>query len=436
MEGHAQSIEDSLIDSLSFKLKPGASYVTDRKFVTYQPVGGDQYTCKGVKVIKLQITGDYDWLDPSTVKIFFDIQNTTALTETSDLLPLLNGPCVFFRRLRVICGGVITEDIDNYARIHEMFHMMRPTERRLNDFIEGFGTHENVDINHSDIDYPSHLEKGETQTVAFTPLAGILRQEKYLPVKFCPIQIELELVGSADDAVQGANSTLGKSSDFLISNVQLKCDLVRLDNTLDNEYTNYLLHGKQLPIHFTAISSSSQIITSMQSNINVQRNLTRIKSIYVSLYESDEPGSQRAPSRNECNYFWHPMGSIKYSHDKELEIHVQIDGKLYPEYPIRSLAEAFYQLRKSFGIHTGNASTNHVQRYYRAGKFVAGIDMEKVLGSSFTGYNNKSGGVITIKLKGANASIDLDATKTYKVFPTLIYDSILNLTVGGCTVME
>ena len=31
MESHAQSVEDDLIDSLSFKLRPGASYVTDRK---------------------------------------------------------------------------------------------------------------------------------------------------------------------------------------------------------------------------------------------------------------------------------------------------------------------------------------------------------------------------------------------------------------------
>ena len=37
MESHAQSVEDHLIDSLSFKLKPGASYVTDRRSVTFFP---------------------------------------------------------------------------------------------------------------------------------------------------------------------------------------------------------------------------------------------------------------------------------------------------------------------------------------------------------------------------------------------------------------
>ena len=39
MESHAQSVEDNLIDSLSFKLRPGASYVTDRRSVSFFHTG-------------------------------------------------------------------------------------------------------------------------------------------------------------------------------------------------------------------------------------------------------------------------------------------------------------------------------------------------------------------------------------------------------------
>ena len=35
MEAHAQSAEANLIDSLSFQLRPGASYVTDRHSVMF-----------------------------------------------------------------------------------------------------------------------------------------------------------------------------------------------------------------------------------------------------------------------------------------------------------------------------------------------------------------------------------------------------------------
>ena len=128
MEAHAQSVEDNLIDSLSFKLRAGASYVTDRRSVTYFPLGGNQHTSNGVRVMKSGLNGD-QWLDPSTVKLFYTIQNTTNKTEKSELVPLVVGPWVFFRRMRVICGGQIIEDIDNYNRTHEMIHMMKPTEK-------------------------------------------------------------------------------------------------------------------------------------------------------------------------------------------------------------------------------------------------------------------------------------------------------------------
>ena len=44
MEHHAQSIDDALIGGLSYKLKPGASYVTNRRSVSYFASGGNTYS--------------------------------------------------------------------------------------------------------------------------------------------------------------------------------------------------------------------------------------------------------------------------------------------------------------------------------------------------------------------------------------------------------
>ena len=74
MEGVANSIEDKLIDGLSFKHKPGASYITDRKSVTFHPSGSNFYSTNGTKLIKIMLTGD-NWLDPSTLRIMFDVAN-------------------------------------------------------------------------------------------------------------------------------------------------------------------------------------------------------------------------------------------------------------------------------------------------------------------------------------------------------------------------
>ena len=67
MESHAQSVEDYLIEGLSFKLAPGASYITNRRSVSFFPQGGNAYSSNGVKVARIALTGD-GWLDPSTVR--------------------------------------------------------------------------------------------------------------------------------------------------------------------------------------------------------------------------------------------------------------------------------------------------------------------------------------------------------------------------------
>ena len=52
MEHHAQSVDDALIGGLSYKLKAGASYVTNRRSVSYFAQGGHQYSSNGAKVMK------------------------------------------------------------------------------------------------------------------------------------------------------------------------------------------------------------------------------------------------------------------------------------------------------------------------------------------------------------------------------------------------
>ena len=72
MEHHAQSVDDALIGGLSYKLKAGASYVTNRRQCHYFASGGNTYSPTGVKVMKFNLTGD-QWLDPSTFRVAFHL---------------------------------------------------------------------------------------------------------------------------------------------------------------------------------------------------------------------------------------------------------------------------------------------------------------------------------------------------------------------------
>ena len=136
VESAANSTEDYLIDGLSFKLKPGASYINERKSVTFHPQGSNIYSATGTKLIKLLLTGD-NWLDPSTFRVFFDLVNTDPY-PTCELRPI-SGPYSFFKRMRVLCNGQIVEDIDDFNRVSEMFSMLTSSSSRENVSSEGFG---------------------------------------------------------------------------------------------------------------------------------------------------------------------------------------------------------------------------------------------------------------------------------------------------------
>ena len=74
MESHIQSVEDSLIDGLSFRLPNSANFITNRRSVSYTPSGGNEFTPTGVRHIKFPLAGT-DWLDPSTIRIQFRLRN-------------------------------------------------------------------------------------------------------------------------------------------------------------------------------------------------------------------------------------------------------------------------------------------------------------------------------------------------------------------------
>ena len=78
VEAMANSVEYYLIDGLSFTLSPGASYVTNRRNVTWYTSGSQIYVSgQGARVIRPQMNGD-GWVDPSTVRLVYTLINTAT----------------------------------------------------------------------------------------------------------------------------------------------------------------------------------------------------------------------------------------------------------------------------------------------------------------------------------------------------------------------
>ena len=89
---------------------------------------------QGSRVVRQQIHSDGAWLDPSTVRL--TLKNNGA---AGTVLRPIGGPWSFFKRARLLAGGTLIEDIDYYARVHEMKEILSASDSRLNEEVEGFG---------------------------------------------------------------------------------------------------------------------------------------------------------------------------------------------------------------------------------------------------------------------------------------------------------
>ena len=214
MESHAQSVGDVLSESLSFKLRPGASYVIDRKSSTFHPSGGNDYSSAGIRVMKFNLNSE-GWCDPSTLKVFMEIHNTSTTTG-SVLQPLSANPNMWFRRLRILVNGALAEDIDNYNRVCHMMDLFQSSDKRINGGVEVFGHSTTAtNFNFNSIGSPGSIGPGGSAIVGFSLCTGLFSQDKFLPLKHAPIVIELELVGNPGDCLNtGTTATVANSTSW------------------------------------------------------------------------------------------------------------------------------------------------------------------------------------------------------------------------------
>lgn len=379
----------------------------------------------------------------------FDLVN-----DGDNILRAVSGPWSFFRRVRLLVGSQIVEDIDYYNRVHEMMEILTASDSRANEDVEGFGNRWDL---HEPISYYSDISGiepynfapgGNRQTVLFKPLCGLFNQNKFLPLTYMQsITLEMELIDNQLDPIVSNISPFSSennSTSWHIENVQAKCDVVSLDTGLQNSYDEIVLSSKEIPIHYNTFSSQFQTISGQDEPfVNVSRAATRLKSVFISFDKNFTNDERISPIRKSWNDFYSPASISQYikyipNARHEFELQLQIGNKLFPEYPIRSHAEAYYQLRKTLGVQSSKVhSFDITPRQYRDNRLIIGIDTEKTLGASFTGLNTRSGDLMTVKFKYKNkidsGGRDRSADRIHILLHT---DNILQINASGCSVFD
>lgn len=467
MEVIASASDDFLVDPLNFEVPKTATYIQNRRSVSFFPQTGNKYhATTGATLISFYLTGQ-EWLDPSTFRIMFDLVNEEAAGQVPDkLLYPIGGPWAFFNRLKISSGSETIEDISDYARCHELFQILSSSDSRANDFAEGFCNYWDDRSTRSHDVNRTHLvgiPGGKSMTVAFFPLLGLLRQKNFIPLKYVPLKIELSLIGSTSEPIitmvtaddepdpfpitdfNFYKETL--SVNWSIQNPQIKCDLITLDGGYENTYDRKIANGTPIQINYNTLYSQIQTVTGLnEMSVIVSRSASRLKSVFVSFIKNTGgPGRSAHNAMKSWNDFFSPAYPDnssttsklnKFNPDGEFEFYMQIGSKLYPEHRMRSHSESMSQLKKCVGhAYSPFYSVDISGMEYRTSKFIIGVDTEKMSGVPWTGLNTRGGDLATIffKLVGSNPATE---RKPDRMQVVLNVDLIMQVHEFGITVLN
>ena len=404
---------DRLVDGLHFGGRNTASYIIERRGTTFHPSSASSFKPSGVRLIRFNLADHSGWLIGDTVRLVFQLTN---LHVSNALTPISDSPASMFRRMRLIANGsAIVEDIEEYGRVHQLWSMLLPSQRRYNDMAESWGGASSVVGTLDSPVTPDPIPANKTRTVVVHLASSLLAQGKYLPLNMIPLTLELEL-GDADDCFVGTGNT------WEISRPRLLADTCLVDQTLQNSYSQHLLQGLSLPIFHkgmysvkTAIPTGATLFT-----FPIARGFTRLSAIYCTLYKDGK----------WINQYYSPMAGLANTSDLDTtEYNITLGSERFPSFNVDSHQEAFYRLRLTQLTHQGTDSFSISPEGYRTDQFVIGQSMEKCPGeASHTGVNTRSGSQLSLSFRGL-----ADATMLHVI---LLYDQTINISNAGCEVLD
>ena len=411
LETHISGAEDRLLDSLHFGGKNSASYIIDRRQVTFAPSSASSWKPTGVRLCRFNLADQSGWLDGKTVRLFFTLTN---LSGASTLNPSCDSPASMFRRVRIIANGsTVIEDIEDYGRLFEMFSYLLPANRRMGNVGESWGGATAVPT-FGNIAPVANILASASRQVGCSFISPFLNQGKYLPLHMMPITIELELA-DADAAFSGTPS-------WEITRPRLVGDVCQLDQALANSYAQHLLQGKSLPFYCDGLYSIRTTITSSgRFSFPIARGFTRLTAIYLTLW--NDAGSW-------VTNLYHPTEGAANNNTTldDFSWNITIGADKYPIFDCESTQESYYRLRLCEQTHGGRDSFGITPSEYISNTFIVGQSLEKASGSAHTGLNTRSGSQLTVNLKNLN-----NATTLHVV---LKFEQIVNLSAAGTQVLD
>lgn len=429
---------------------PTQSTKIQKQTVKLPPKNGSTFTAGNIMRIEFPADG---YLNALNSFLQFDLRTTYTGTATTGAKLGRQGAHSAIKRLRILYGSLVLEDIQEYATLVRIF-----TELGVQrDYLNTFGTV-------LDGMYDSHPDGAQltgyaivgtpvvrTQQYCLNLMSGLLTCKKLIPLKWMAAQLALEITFATDQETYITNPASNNAT-FQIQNVNFVAEMLEFDSTYDSAFYAGLTNGG-VPLKFATWNFHTFAISGSTISAQIHERSRSIKSGFAVIRQNT------VTSVTDSYLFFNSIGSSAVDmpatgtgYTSDISVNAQagdivteyqwrVGGKYYPAQPVNCVnggGEALCELLQtidSLGDYRVAGSVrfdNFAPTTGRGDRFIIGQEFENtdVSPDSIAGINGEEQSDInlTIKCNGA-ANLSTGGGKKLDVF--MLHDALLIIRDGN-----
>lgn len=422
----ASAGEAPILPQLDYNLIPTSSAVVDRKnFVVAYPQSASTISLTGGqgKECRIRLGGD-NHIDASSVRLMFTINNRST---TASLQPY-QGPWTCWGRVRLLSQGREIENIPLYGRHHELFGYQLQTfqDQWAESSVCGLGgswaSFSDTAITGSQ-PKTGKIEAGERAVCMHRLHLSLFSTAKILPVRFMPLEVELQL-GDADDWL--APAPLSRAFD--VSDIKIIYDELILDQSVTDSLYRSLIGNNVISLPCQTAYQFTAPVNGAATEVDVPclRAFSKLCSMYVTFSTNTRRSVDMIQPGNIPNGLGLYPAIDSGSPGWAPSIQVSIAGKNYPDpAPLASIPEQYYQLVKCLGYSPNIHRDDFISETY-----VLAFDFKRVPFDLGSAISTRSGDTMRISIK------NLVAGRITQVHVTMFAYTVVAVRESGCEVLN
>ena len=401
----AAAPDAGLLPGFDYSIVPSSTAVVDRKQgKCAYPTSASSLSQSGTRTCRIPIGSD-GFCDSSSVRLEFTINNLDSAKD----MKFWAGPWGAWGTVRLLSQGTEIERVDIYGRHHELFgFQLLPLQDQWTE-VAVCGLHGSWEAGMEQLQpKEGKIEKSERAIVMHKLHLSLFNSHKILPLRFCPLDLELTLAPTGywtDNVSTSSGTTLAYSTNYSISDIKIRYDEVVPDESIVNSFYSGLLANQIMSVPVLCAHQFTQAILSSQTSVDItaSRAFSKISSIWLT-FSGD--GDQLPSDLTQPNLASAPnmAGSIPKVDSGNPpwcpSVRLSIGGKNFPDpAPADSITYQYYSLIKALGY-----SPNITRDDFVSDTYALVFDMKRVPFDHGSGTSSRSGDLIRIEVKNLAAN--------------------------------